>query len=222
MPRRTNHHERLPTTADLDRIETTLQAELDVLTGTIAAIRHHLDLERTHPSRPDGYPTRTPGAEPGTGGPGHRIDRGDEGAGETIDLTSVESAIVARDAWTDNHRTRTIAAVRALQRATDEHYMARCTADALNRGDEAQRDLAAANDPMWCPNHARFGKRTPKASDRGLAHCGVCHEFHKRWGVWPGARLLDAYDRGDRMITGNDRAIQRLLAEQRDDTKKPA
>lgn len=92
-----------------------------------------IEREARHPSRPDGYPTRTPGASAPTGPGSNPICPTCNGTTTTTNCpdcdglgylggtdTSVERAAEARHHWHDEHHTLTRNAIRHLTRAATD------------------------------------------------------------------------------------------------------
>jgi uncharacterized C2H2 Zn-finger protein len=151
------------------------------------AITHHLDLARNHPSQPDGYPTRASGADLGSGG----------GTGD-VELTSVESAVVARIRWKDEHDTLTDYAWQYIQLAV--HNLA-AAEQALRKLDglSTPPEGLGLEDDRWCRNHERHGyTNEPRARD-GSTNCRWCSTIMREQGDLPNHVLLDHHHRFGRM-----------------------
>jgi hypothetical protein len=152
------------------------------------AIAHHLDLARNHPSQPDGYPTRASGADLGSGG----------GTGD-VELTSVESAVVARTRWKDEHDTLTDYAWQYIQLAVHN----------LAAAEQALRKLDGLSTPppdpitsiRWCVNHQRHGYHNEPRSADGSLDCRWCAGINREFGDYPNHTLIDYHHRYGRLTS---------------------
>lgn len=181
-----------------------------------AQIMQHLEIERRWPTTPDGYPTRTPGANPSSGGSGHIIDApGDEGHGEAIDLTTVEAAAEARAFHHDRHATLVSLAQQALRNIDAELTALQAAITQLDKVPVPQ-DVADQADAMWCTHcltvehNGRPLDHHEVRADRyaGLGLCRWCGDFRNRWQRLPPAALVDMHARG---IAMSEATIQRHL-----------
>lgn len=171
---------------------------LDILA---ARIHRHLDLERNHPSRPDGYRTVASGGgnSYGTGPTITVIHREpDTLTIDVIPVTTVEAAVFARLRWKDEHRTQTQTAYTHLTEAI--HHLAALT-HTLDKLDlqPTPDDLNTANDDQWCTNHLRYQRLEPRNTRRRTKACTWCQDFKQTVGSWPPEALVVMHDRGERI-----------------------
>jgi len=151
------------------------------ITKNIARLLDHVQLERTQPSRPDGYPTRASATDP-NGGSGRHDDA-------DVKLTGVEATVVAKQHWRDPHTTKTEAAIEYLYDAV--HAIA-----ALDQTLDKLDELGTTNHRVaYCENHLNHGiDRVPRRGD-GSVVCDACSDFRRRYGALPNLAIIQYADR---------------------------
>jgi hypothetical protein len=181
------------TTATLKPATKTRPAEIDHgPAGYIRArIAYHLDLARTHPSRPDGYPTHTPGANPSNG-------RTPTGPDTDVQLTSVEAAVEALARHKDRHDDLTANAYQHIAQAV---YHAAAGEQILRHLDNLATldNTLGLQDERWCVNPAHGTSLEPRAQDGGR-YCRPCADINRRLGNYPNATLIDHMARNGRRL----------------------
>lgn len=162
-----------------------LDTAITTLTTTdLNQLAHRLRtaIDRDIPSRPDGYPTRTPGSDPGTAHTPHDND-------DRIDLTTVEAAADARTHWHDPHHHHTQAALGYLE---DAERALRACLNRLTLIDRLTDTRPAAGEGIdphdWCSHHLQLGLGC-EPRYRGDC-CRRCYEFRLAEGYLPPRELL--------------------------------
>lgn len=158
-------------------------------------LRMALERERRAGSNvPDGYKTRTLGDGGSSGGP--RITVEEDGAKESISVTSTEMTAFKRMDWNqarDEHHSHTQAMLRCAERMVEQ---VKAFSYHVEQIEGATRRLAI-DDNLWCKHHAALGFNEPVGDHGRRGFCGWCEGFEREYRQLPPKVLLDRRARGE-------------------------
>lgn len=158
--------------------ETTITTQFPIA-KLIVRLREHVALERSQPSRPDGYPTRSSG----TDATGSIV-----GLDADVRLTGVEATVVAKQHWRDPH-------TRATEKAVSYLFDATLAVAALEQTLGKLDELGTIGQKkVWCENHLLYGVEKTRRGD-GSVDCDACCTFRQQYGALPNRAIIEHADR---------------------------